>query len=147
VRVSQRPGDGLLLRTRGAEAHFGDAELAQLAQVAPFIVEAELGGTQITAAGLSALKPFSSLRRLHLEHAAIAGTTLGVLKDLPKLAYLNLCETDLTDDQIPALSSIAGLRQLYLFGSRVTPAGVADLKARLPNTRIGPIETPKDAAP
>jgi hypothetical protein len=146
VQVSQHSGDGLLLRTRGAEARFGDAELAQLTRVAPFIVEAELGGTRITDAGLAALKPFSNLTRLHLEHTALTGTTLGVLKELPKLTYLNLCATRVTDDQLSALTSSAGLQQLYLFGSQVTSAGVSGLKARLPNTQIGPIELTKDPA-
>ena len=142
--VSRHPGDGLILRTRGAEAKFGDTELAQLAAVAPFIVEAELGGTQITDAGLASLKSFTQLERLHLERTKIKGTRLAELRGLAHLNYLNLCATGVSDDQLGSFSNLPALRQLYLFGSEVTTRGVQTLRASLPECTIGPVEVPKD---
>ena len=144
IPLSQHPGDGLILRTRGAESRFGNAELAQLARVAPFIVEAELAGTRVTDTGLAALKTFSHLERLHLERTAVTGATSGELSALPKLGYLNLCLTAVTDDSLPALANVSGLRQLYLFGSKVTHAGVARLRASLPLCEFSPVEVPKE---
>lgn len=140
VPVSRRPGDGLILRPRGAEARFGDAELARLAKVAPFIVEAELAGTKVTDTGLAALRTFTALERLHLEHTALTGRSLGDLQALSKLAYLNLCATAVTDDSLAALAGHPALRQVYLFGSKVTPAGLARIKAALPTVEFGPLE-------
>ncbi|MEO6002738.1 MAG: c-type cytochrome domain-containing protein [Opitutus sp.] len=142
--VSRHPGDGLILRARGAEATFGDKELAQLTAVAPFIVEAELGGTQITDAGLVSLKPFTQLERLHLERTKINGTTLGELRALTQLSYLNLCATRVSDEQLSAFSNLPALRQLYLFGSEVTPRGLQSLRASLPECILGPVDVPKD---
>ena len=140
IPVSRHAGDGLILRVRGAEANFGDTELAQLTRVAPFIVEAELTGTKITDAGLAALKPFSHLERLHLDHTALTGATLGELNALPVLSYLNLCVTAATDEAIPKLGTVSSLQQLYLFDSKVTSAGLDRLRTSLPRCKFGPLE-------
>ena len=140
--VSARAGDGLALRTRGAEKTFGDAELAALAPLAPFIVEAELGGTRLTDASLATLKTFVALERLNLERTALTGATLSELHALKKLSYLNLCLTAVTDDALNALSGAPTLRQLYLFGSKATPAGLAHLRSALPKTDIGDLTAP-----
>lgn len=140
VPVSRQAGDGLILRVRGAEARFGDAELAQLARVAPFIVDAELAGTRVTDAGFASLKPFANLARLHLERTAVNGSGLGALLALPKLEYLNLCTTNVSDETLPGLTPHPGLRQVFLFGSKVTAAGVARVQSSLPQVRFGPLE-------
>jgi hypothetical protein len=132
------------LRTIAAAARFGDAELARLAAVAPFIVDAELAGTRVTDAGLAQLKSFTQLRRLHLERTAVEGRTLAELSELPKLMYLNLCATQVSDEALPSLASLASLRQLYLFGSRVTPAGAEALRAKMPACEIGPVAVQKE---
>ena len=142
VPVSHRAGDGLALRTRGAEKTFGDAELAALTAVAPFIVEAELAGTRVTDAGLAALKPFQNLERLHLERTALTGKTLGDLGALKKLTYLNLCSTAVTDDALTALTGVSALRQLYFFDSKATAAGLTRLRAALPKVTIGDLAAP-----
>jgi uncharacterized membrane protein/mono/diheme cytochrome c family protein len=137
VPVSRRPGDGLVLRASGLGTRFGDAELARLAPLAPFIVEAELGQTGLTDRGLAALAPYAHLSRLHLEQTAVDGTGLGELRNLPHLTYLNLCGTRVTDERIADLASAPALQHLYLFGSRVTPAAVAALHRKLPGCQIG----------
>lgn len=142
VPVSHRAGDGLALRTRGAEKTFGDAELVALVSVAPFIVEAELAGTRVTDAGLAALKPFKNLERLHLERTALTGKTLGDLGGLKKLTYLNLCSTAVTDDTLTALAGVPALRQLYLFDSKATPAGLTHLRTALPQVAVGDLAAP-----
>jgi len=135
--ISARTGDGLSLQTRGAEKSFGDAELAALAPISAFIVEAELGGTRLTDTSLDTLKTFIALERLNLERTALTGVTLGELRALKNLTYLNLCSTAVTDEALSAFAGMPAVRQLYLFGSKVTPAGVMHLRAILPQTDIG----------
>ena len=142
VPVSRQPGDGLILRARGVEHRFGDAELAKLAPLAPFIVQAELAGTRITDQGLVTLKSFTQLERLHLERTAITGSTVNELKALARLNYLNLCSTGVSDDQLPALAELPSLRRVYLFGSRVSLRGVETLRAKLPRCEIGSVALP-----
>lgn len=146
VPVSLRAGDGLILRVRGAEARFGDAELAQLARVAPFVVEAELADTRVTDAGFASLKRFTHLERLHLERTAVSGSALGELRALARLQYLNLCATAVTDEALAKLAPHPGLRQVYLFGSRVTAEGVTRLQPQLPQVNFGPVDDVKPAA-
>ena len=143
--VSRQPGDGLILRTRAAAARFGDAELARLAVVAPFIVEAELAGTRVTDAGIVTLKSFAQLARLHLERTGIRGDTLGELAGLKELTYLNLCDTTVDDERVRSLGTLKTLRQLYLFGSEVTSAGLKELRVSLPSCQIGAIAVKEDS--
>ncbi len=144
VPVSRQPGDGLILRVRGAESRFGDAELAQLVRIAPFIVDAEMAGTRVTDAGFATLRQFISLERLHLERTGITGTAFGELQALPRLHYLNLCATAVTDEALPKLAPHPGLRQVYLFGSKVTAAGVTRMQPLLPQCRFGPVEAARE---
>jgi hypothetical protein len=137
--VSRLPGDGLILRTRAVASQFGDAELARLANLAPYVVEAELAGTQLSDSGLVAIKIYSQLRRLHLERTGIRGDSLGELAGLEKLTYLNLCDTKVDDERLRKLTQMKTLRQLYLFGSEVTSVGVQSLRASLPDCQIGAI--------
>lgn len=147
VPVSRHAGDGLILWTREVAAHFGDEQLSQLAKVAPFIVEAELGDTRVTDAALASLAAFSHLERLHVEGTAITGATLRELKTLSKLNYLNLCKTSVTDDNLQALQGLKSLKQVYVFGSQVTGKGVDKLRSGLPECVIGPVAAPILPAP
>lgn len=144
VPVSQRPGDGLILRVRGAESRFGDAELAQLARIAPYVVEAELAGTNVTDAGFTALKPFINLEKLHLERTRVTGAALGELRGLSKLVYLNVCATRVSDEYLAQIPSLTALRQLYLFGSHATEGAVNRLRTALPQCEIGSVSIAPD---
>lgn len=145
--VSRRPEDGLILRTRAVADRFGDAELARITTIAPFIVEAELADTKVTDAGLPALRPFTQLERLHLERTPIGGETLSELSALEKLRYLNLCETQVNDDALSAIAKLPALQEIYLFGSQVTLQGVSGLRNALPECEVGPVEVPRDPEP
>ena len=141
-RTSNIPGDGFVLSTRGSENRFGDQQLSRLQRIAPFVVEARLGGTQLTDEGVIGFKAFGNLESLHLEGTQLTGTTLAQLGALPKLAYLNLCNTVVTDAAVEQLRSLSALRKLYIYGSRMTPAGRACLARLLPNCEIGPSGPP-----
>ena len=147
VPVSRHAADGLILRARGAEAKLGDAEIAQLSAVAPFIVEAELAGTKITDAGVTALKAFTHLERLHLERTAVTGATAADLRGLDRLTYLNLCSTPLNDAGLAAIAQLTSLRQLYVFDSKATPAGVQSLRTKLPDCKVGPLQVKPEPLP
>ena len=70
VPVSAKPSDGLILNTVDVAPAFGDAQLAQFAKFAPYIVEADLARTQVTDASCDILARFTHLRALHLEGTA-----------------------------------------------------------------------------
>lgn len=130
VPVSANPSDGLILRTTDVAASFNDAQLAKFQQFAPFIVEAELGRTAITDAGVETLSQFKNLRALHLEGTAISGRTLAKLSSLSQLSYLNLSGTRVTNEAIASLKSRPNLRHLYLFNTPTDPGSMADSGVR-----------------
>lgn len=126
VPVSRIPGDGLILRTRSAPA-FDDAALASLKPFAPFITDAELGGTKVTDAAFDTLAIFTNLRALRLEATAVTGSGLGKISGIKTLAHLNLTRTKVSAD---ALKSVSGIRNVYTFDTPATPepakAGVTE---------------------
>ena len=130
VTVSANPSDGLILRTIDVASNFDDAQLAQFQRFAPFIVEAELGRTAVTDAGIETVRQFKNLRALHLEGTAVTGRTLAELSSLSQLTYLNLSGTKVTSDALSPLKSMPNLRHLFLFNTPAEPASVADNSVR-----------------
>ncbi|MGB6688502.1 MAG: c-type cytochrome domain-containing protein [Terracidiphilus sp.] len=124
--ISSKPSDGLVLNTVDIASTFGDAQLAQFAKFAPYIVEAELGRTAVTDASFDTLSKFTHLRALHLEGTAVAGAGLQKLAPLSQLTYLNLSGTNVTSAAIAPLQSIKNLRHVYLFNTPAQPAPAAD---------------------
>lgn len=119
VPVSARASDGLILRTIDVASSFDDAQLARFERFAPFIVEAELGRTAVTDAGLDTVSKFTHLRALHLEGTAVTGATLAKLSLLSQLTYLNLSGTKVTSSALVPLKNMPKLQHIYVFG---TPA-------------------------
>ncbi len=130
VPVSANPSDGLILRTIDAAATFDDVQLAKFQRYAPFIVEAELGRTAVTDAGVETLGQFKNLRALHLEGTAVSGRSLTKLSSLSQLTYLNLSGTKVTSDAVAALKAKPNLRHLYLFNTPADPTPTADSAVR-----------------
>jgi uncharacterized membrane protein len=130
VPVSAKASDGLILRTTDVASSFDDAGLATFQRFAPFIVEAELGRTEVTDVGVETLSQFKNLRALHLEGTAVTGRTLAKLSSLPQLAYLNLSATRVTNEAVAPLKGKPTLRHLYLFNTPAEPVSAAENNVR-----------------
>ena len=142
--VSSKPSDGLILNTEDVAGTFGDAQLAQFQKFAPYIVEAELGGTAVTNASFDTLGKFIHLRALHLERTAVTGVGLTKLAPLSQLAYLNLSGTKVTKAALAPLHSMKNLRHVYLYNTPAQPAAVTDSTHAVArnvqvNERLGPV--------
>jgi hypothetical protein len=122
VPVSNNPGDGLVLETVDVAANFGDAQLAQLANFASYIVEADLDRTGVTDASFDTLSRFTRLRALHLAGTAVTGAGLAKLAPLSELRYLNLSETRVTSSALQPLKTMPNLKHIYLFNTPAQPA-------------------------
>lgn len=129
-----------------------DQDLAQLAGQ-PFenLDELDIGGTQVTDAGLIHFKKLSKLRSLqamntkitdtglahlsgmpsliilNIENTQVSGKGLAYLAGLPELRLLNLNKTPITDSDLSYLKGIKNLKHLWLENTRVTDAGVVHL--------------------
>ncbi len=124
--VSSKASDGLILNTEDVAGTFGDAQLAQFQKFAPYIVEAELGGTAVTNASFDTLGKFTHLRALHLERTAVTGDGLAKLAPLSQLTYLNLSGTKVTKAALAPLHSMKNLHHVYLYNTPAQPAPVAE---------------------
>jgi hypothetical protein len=122
IAVSRNPGDGLILNTTDAGQNYGDQQLAQLAPLAPYIVEAMLARSSVTDAGFDSLAKFTHLRALHLEDTAVKGSELSKLKPLTQLTYLNLSGTKVTQDALAPVSGMKNLQHVYLYNTPAQPA-------------------------
>ena len=113
-----------------------DDDLALLAGSEPTLVWLNLAGASISDAGLTKLRNFAELRRLHLERTAITGAGMKHLSKLESLEYLNLYGTAVTDGGLRQLAALPALRRLYVWDTKVTEDGVARLQAALPDLVI-----------
>jgi YHS domain-containing protein len=111
-----------------AGSAFGDTELARLTPLAANIRWLDLGGTQVTDAGLPTLMRMTNLTRLHLERTKLTDAGLAKLAALNELEYLNLYGTEISDAGIENLQGLPKLRQLYLWRTKVSPAAAATFK-------------------
>jgi hypothetical protein len=117
VARSQVPTDGLILRTASAPGRCDDATLAQLAPIAPLVVEAELARTRVTDAGAAALATWENLRLLDLTRTAVTSRGVAPLMRLPHLEALNLTDTAVNASALAELKSMPSLKRLWHFGT------------------------------
>ena len=66
----------------------------------------------------------------------VTGAGLQFLKALPKLEVVNLQLSPVSDDQIGELKEFRQLSSLSLIDTRMSEAGVAELRTALPNCVI-----------
>jgi Leucine-rich repeat (LRR) protein len=76
------------------------------------------------------------LEMLYLQYTNTSDDGLKNLEGLPKLFYLDLNSTAITDRSIAHLTKLTALKELYLRGTKISPAGLAQLQEALPNCKI-----------
>jgi uncharacterized membrane protein len=119
-----------------ASPRAGDAELAALAGLEPFLVELSLARCAVTDAGLLGLRDFHALRRLRLEHTALTAEGLAALSGLSGLESLVLFGTPLGDEAVPVLARFPGLTRLYTGDTRLGDAALDELARLRPGLSI-----------
>ena len=112
-----------------------------------------LTNTQVTDEGLAQLREFTDLNCLYIgsidltqlvgpgaahrnSAPQITGKGLESLKDLPNLQVVQLIGTHTTDQDLQSLRVLSKLVFIDLKDTKVTDAGVAELKKALPNCRV-----------
>ena len=125
IRPLDADGPWLAANARLQFAKFGDAQLAQLAPIAPALRWLDAGETSVTDAGFPALAAMKNLRRLHLDRTAVTDAGIAGLSGLAQLEYVNLRATKVTDVALKTLEALPRLRSLYVWETQMTPAAVA----------------------
>jgi len=108
-----------------------------------FVVKVDLHQSRATEADLDQLKKLAHLDRLYLPPAA-NDAWLVHLQGLNELTRLDLQYTQVTDAGLAPLATLPKLAQLFTNGSKVTAAGIEQLKQSRPQliVEIFPIERP-----
>jgi len=120
VPVSEKVTDGLILRTISVAGTIEDDALVALAPVAALIVDAELGRTRVTDAGMIGLVGLPNLRRLDLSHTGVTSQGVTHLAALTKLESLNLVGTRADNAAWATLRAMPALRRVHFFGTQMS---------------------------
>ena len=108
-----------------------------------YVVKVDLHQSRATEADLDQLKKLAHLDRLYLPPAA-NDAWLVHLEGLGELTRLDLQYTQVTDAGLASLAALPKLAQLFTNGSKITAAGIDQLKQSRPQwiVEIFPIERP-----
>ncbi len=133
-----RAGSSLLMvQAPPAARAFDDAALQSLAPLAAQVAWLDLGGTQVTDAGLTALLPkLVNLWKLSLDRTPITDRSLAPLAALPRLESINLYGTAVTDAGLKSLEKLTRLRSVYAWQTQVTPAGAEALQGAAKRVQV-----------
>ena len=89
-----------------------------------------------TDAGLVHLKDLTKLAHLNVSNSKVTDDGLMRLKGMTKLRSLSLANTDVTDAGLVHLKGMTSLQFLWLGNTSVTDAGFAELQKALPNCQV-----------
>jgi len=109
-------------------AKIGDAEVAKLLPLKSNLVRLDLGGSDVTDAGLVHIGQLLNLKRLDLHGTAVTDAGITNLTALQQLEYLNLYGTKITDAALEPLKGLSSLRKIYLWQTAVTAAAAEDFQ-------------------
>jgi len=99
------------------------------------IVDINFSEVEITDADVETLLPLTHLEGISFWKTSISDRAIKLIAQLPQLTRLNLCGTQVTDDSVPILGGMA-LNYIDVADTQLTPAGVATLRAELPQAEI-----------
>jgi uncharacterized membrane protein len=127
----------LMVQAPPAARAFDDTALKALEPLSAQIAWLDLGGTQVTDAGLSLLLPrLVNLWKVSLDRTAITDRSLLPLGKLQRLESVNLYATSVTDAGLKALDGLPRLRSVFAWQTQVTPAGADALQAAAKKARV-----------
>lgn len=112
------------------------AKIDLLKRVGEQVVHLDLSHSNADDKMLAMLKNLPHLTRLNLSNTAISNEGLKNLASLQFLDYLNLTATPIGDEGMVFLEKMPALRSLFVWGSRITPAGLERVRAQLPALQI-----------
>lgn len=114
---------------------WSDADLVAISPIAALIEELILPKNTLTKTSAGVINQMSTLKKMDLRNSSVHDDLIAEL-NLPNLRRLNLFETQLTDAGVLRLSTLTGLRKLYLGNNNLTSETVEKLQAALPSCEI-----------
>ncbi len=112
------------------EAKIDDAALAKLSPLALNIIELEIGFSDVTDEGLTAVSSMPNLEKLYLQKTSITDEALVLLEGLNRLRYLNIYGTEVSDTGLEYLINLPSLESLFVWETNVTKEAADEFRAR-----------------
>jgi serine/threonine-protein kinase len=116
-------------------ADIGDIHLQHVAKLSR-LSSLDLSKTALTDRGVAQLESLSSLTTLQLSYTAVGDEGMKSLSKLTQIATLNLTGSNITDTAIDTLCELDSLTKLGIRHTKISPAGYARLKEKLPDCEI-----------
>ncbi len=137
VRQMSQSDARLVVSVNSPGTELDKAALGALAAAGSQIADLNLQNAGLDDDGFAALGELGAVTALRLSRNRITDRGIGGLSRLPKLTSLNLYgNAGVTDAGVDALARIATLRQVYLWQTGVTQAGVTKLHAARPDLAV-----------
>ena len=131
------PGSPLLsVGFTSNQGRTGTADVRGLLCCAENVVTLDLGRTRITNQALSAVSNMPRLVKLDLRQTNISDEAISHLAGLDNLRSLNLFSTGVTDGIVETIAGLEKLETIYLWQSKLTAAGVTQLRELRPDLRV-----------
>ncbi|WP_417384138.1 protein kinase domain-containing protein [Gimesia sp.] len=83
---------------------------------------------KLTDEGLQVLAKLQKLRSVNLDQLGITDAGLIFIKYNPRLDWLNIKDTQITDSSVPDLIKLKSMNQLYLQGTKITDEGIQTIR-------------------
>lgn len=115
---------------------FADADLDMLRDVAPALRELNLSRSAVTDGAAARIAAMPRLRHVRLDWTAAGDAMAAALAQCTAIESINFVGTQLGDDGLAKLGMIPSLRRVYVWSSRVTPAGIDALRRARPDIDI-----------
>jgi len=133
-----RAGSSLLLvQAPPAARGLDDAGLKALHGLAEQIAWLDLGGTQVTDAGVTLLLPkLVNLWKLSLDRTVITDRSLLSLDKQQRLEAVNVYGAGISDAGLKPLEKLPRLRSVYAWQTKVTPQGAEALQATAKKVQV-----------
>jgi hypothetical protein len=129
-------------------SQFSDEQLERLAGSGAKIGDLALERTGLSDSSASSLARLQDLARLRLDNNKLTDKGVAALTLLRNLEYLNIYgNAGVTDASIATLAQLPALREVYLWGTSVSPAGVEKLRQQRPEVRVNAGNKPVSVLP
>jgi cytochrome b561 len=153
--IDKAVADGFIVRKMAANSNLlvadyisvkpaTDAAIADLAKLAPQILQLNLRHAGISDAMVKTVTGFPNLRNLRLEGNPITDAAAKDIAGVKTLTYLNLVNTKVTDAGFAEVTQLPKLERIFIWGTPITPAAIDKVKAARKDVFIDTGVTAKD---
>jgi uncharacterized membrane protein len=146
ARQASQDDARLIVAMSSPATELGEEALAALAAAAPTVVDLNLAGMDLDDEELAAIGTLPAVTHLRLARNRLTDAGLASLAALPALEHLNLYgNAGVTDSGLAALGASRSLRELYVWQTSATEAGITRLREQRPDLDIDFGDVARDA--